>query len=86
MGGAFVYILDAHSIKTEMEGFEYIMVSFPSRREQATPHWGVAFRMFKSLIEAKNTHTPYGVWVFLLLVYTFDIDFRTQKLSCIKLS
>ena len=56
-----------------MEGFEYIMVLPPSSRRQADVHRTSAFDWFKSLIETKNTHTPYGVWVFLLLVYTLDI-------------
>ena len=58
-----------------------IKVSFPSSRERATPHWGVAFRMFKSHIEAKHTHTPYGVWVCLLLVYTLDIPYAIKEME-----
>ena len=78
---SLVYILDAHSIKTEMEGFEYIMVLPPSSRRQADVHRTSAFDWFKSLIETKNTHTPYGVWVFLAEMEGFEPPHALRRLA-----
>ena len=41
----------------------------------ATVHWTVAIKVFKSWPGQQKRHTPKGVCLFLLLVYTLDVTF-----------
>ena len=62
--------------------FAESMVSFPSSRERATVHRTVAFRLAQiSSIEAKNTHTPLGVWVFLAEMEGFEPPHVLRRLA-----